>query len=171
MAIIRPSYANRGASYTKYGIQIRCVRPDQTSQTNVLHYLADGNITFRFSWRKNEYLIPVCMILKALVETNDREIFDGLVPLGQRDNTFLTDRVELLLRTYKIYGLHTKQETLAYLGDKFRVVMGVGREASDIDVGKEVLRRIVLVNLQDDRDKVRQLLWVLLGTQHLRVWD
>ncbi|KAI7382931.1 DNA-directed RNA polymerase I subunit, partial [Hortaea werneckii] len=35
MAIVRPSFENRGATYTKYGMQIRSVRPDQTSQTNV----------------------------------------------------------------------------------------------------------------------------------------
>ena len=75
MAIIRGSFVKRGSSYTKFGVQIRSVRPDQTSQTNVLHYLSDGNVTFRFSWRKNEFLVPVMMILKALVETNDREIF------------------------------------------------------------------------------------------------
>lgn len=102
MAIIRPSFANRGASYTKFGIQIRSVRPDQTSQTNVLHYLNDGNVTFRFSWKKNEYLVPVVMILKALVETNDREIFDGIVG-HDVENSFLTDRLELLLRTFKSY--------------------------------------------------------------------
>lgn len=79
MAIVRPSFANRGASYSQYGIQIRCVRPDQTSQTNVLHYLNDGQVTFRFSWRKNEYLVPVIMILKALCDTSDREIFDGII--------------------------------------------------------------------------------------------
>ena len=98
------------------------------------------------------------MVLKALIETTDREIFDGLVPPSQRDNTFLTDRVELLLRTYKVYGLPTRLETLAYLGDKFRVVMMLGPDVSDIDVGKEVLRRIVLVHLNDNRDKFRMLL-------------
>lgn len=123
MAIIRPSFGNRGASYTKFGIQIRSVRPDQTSQTNVLHYLNDGNVTFRFSWRKNEFLVPVVMILKALIETNDREIFDGIVG-NDTENSFLTDRLELLLRTYKTYNLYSQQETLAYLGDKFRVVFG-----------------------------------------------
>ena len=87
MAIIRPSFGNRGASYTKFGIQIRSVRPDQTSQTNVLHYLNDGNVTFRFSWRKNEFLVPVVMILKALIETNDREIFDGIVG-NDTENSF-----------------------------------------------------------------------------------
>ncbi|CAN6674688.1 DNA-directed RNA polymerase I subunit Rpa135p [Trichomonascus vanleenenianus] len=162
MAIVRPSFVNRGASYSPYGIQIRCVRPDQTSQTNVLHYLNDGNVTFRFSWRKNEYLVPVAMILKALVETNDRAIFDGIVG-SETDNSFLTDRLELLLRTYQSnYHLYSKQETLAYLGDKFRVVMGATPDVSDIEVGKEVLNRIVLVHLGDDnRAKFRLLMFMV----------
>uniref|UniRef100_A0A8H7K9R7 RNA polymerase Rpb2 domain-containing protein n=1 Tax=Bionectria ochroleuca TaxID=29856 RepID=A0A8H7K9R7_BIOOC len=140
MAINRPSFQNRGPGYTPYGIILRSVRPDETSQTNVLHYLNDGNMTFRFSWRKNEYLIPAMMILKALVETNDREIFEGLVgPAGSKsaENTFLTDRIELLLRTYKSYGLYTKHETRAYLGEKFRIVLGVPETMSNYEVGTE----------------------------------
>lgn len=160
MAIVRPSFVNRGNSYTKFGIQIRSVRPDQTSQTNVVHYLKDGNLTFRFSWRKNEYLVPVMMILKALVETNDREIFDGIVGSDTKDS-FLTDRLELLLRSYKSYGVSSQKETLAYLGDKFRVVFGVPEDMSDIEVGKEVLRKIVLVHLNDNNDKFKALLFMI----------
>lgn len=52
MAIKRGAFTNRGPGYTQYGIQIRSMRPDQTSQTNALHYLNDGNVNFRFSWRK-----------------------------------------------------------------------------------------------------------------------
>lgn len=160
MALIRPSFGNRGPAYTKFGIQIRCVRPDQTSQTNVLHYLNDGNVTFRFSWRKNEYLVPAVMILKALIETNDREIFDGIVG-SDTSNSFLTDRLELLLRTNKQYRLHGKQETLAYLGDKFRIVFNATPDVSDIEVGKEVLKRIVLVHLENNEDKFRMLLFMI----------
>jgi DNA-directed RNA polymerase I subunit RPA2 len=161
MAIIRPSFAKRGKSYSQYGVQIRAVRPDQTSQTNVLHYLNDGNVTFRFSWRKNEYLVPAVMILKALCETNDREIFDGLLSIPDRENTFLTDRVELLLRTYKAYQLYTRTETLQYLGEKFRIVMRVPADMTDVEVGREFLRKIVLVNLEDPKDKFRMLLFMI----------
>jgi DNA-directed RNA polymerase I subunit RPA2 len=171
MAIIRPSFKNRGSTYSHFGISIRSVRPDQTSQTNVLHYLTDGNVTFRFSWRKNEYLVPVMMVLKALVETNDREIFEGLVgPAGSKgaENTFLTDRVELLLRTYKVYALHGRSKTRAYLGEKFRVVMGVSEDLTDEEVGTEFLRKIVLVHLgannvteSQDNDKFRMLLFMI----------
>ncbi|KAM0276314.1 hypothetical protein ACHAQH_006857 [Verticillium albo-atrum] len=171
MAIYRPSFANRGAGYSPHGIILRSVRPDETSQTNVLHYLTDGNMTFRFSWRKNEYLVPVMMILKALVETNDREIFEGLIgskSCKSAQNTFLTDRVELLLRTYTSYGLYTKTETRAYLGEKFRVVLGVPDTMSHYDVGTEFLKRVVLVHLgnvdvteQQDSDKFKMLLFMI----------
>ncbi|KAI9824869.1 MAG: DNA-directed RNA polymerase I subunit RPA2 [Thelocarpon impressellum] len=171
MAIIRPSFANRGRSYTRFGVSIRSVRPDQTSQTNVLHYLSDGNVTFRFSWRKNEFLVPAMMVLKALVETNDREIFEGLLgsvgPEGTAD-TFLTDRVELLLRTYKVYGLHSKSKTRAYLGEKFRVVLGVPEDMADEQVGTEFLRKVVLPHLgahdvssTQDEGKFKMLLFMI----------
>ncbi|KAG8532640.1 DNA-directed RNA polymerase I subunit RPA2 [Bacidia gigantensis] len=171
MAIIRGSFLKRGPSYSTFGMQIRSVRPDQTSQTNVLHYLSDGNATFRFSWRKNEYLVPVMMILKALVETNDREIFEGLVgPVGSQavHNTFLTERVELLLRTYKAYQLHGRSETRAYLGEKFKPVLGLHEDISDYDAGSEFLRKIVLVHLgnvdvteSQDCDKFKMLLFMI----------
>lgn len=172
MAIIRPSFENRGATYTKYGVQIRSVRPDQTSQTNVLHYLSDGNVTFRFSWRKNEYLVPVLMILKALAETNDREIFEGIVgPAGGKgleSKQFVTDRVELLLRTYKAYNIRSKAKTRSYLGSKFRVVLGVPEDISDEEAGTEFLRKIVLPHLgsydvteSQDSDKFRLLLFMI----------
>jgi DNA-directed RNA polymerase I subunit RPA2 len=170
MAIERPSFEGRGPTYTKWGMLIRSVRPDQTSQTNVLHYLNDGNVTFRFSWRKNEFLVPVMMILKALVETNDREIFEGIVGLAGSEgakNTFLTDRLELLMRTYKNYGLYTRDQTRAYLGEKFRVVLGVSDTTSNLDCGTEFLRKIVLVHLgnvnvkeKDDRAKFKMLLFM-----------
>lgn len=170
-AIVRGSFQKRGHAYTKYGVQIRSVRPDQTSQTNVLHYLSDGNVTFRFSWRKNEFLVPVVMIMKALVETNDRDIFEKLVGRnGSKGvkNTFITDRVELLLRTYKAYGVHTKSQTRAYLGEKFRPVLNMPADVSDEAVGTEFLRKIVLPHLGNhnvteaqDNDKLNLLVFMI----------
>ena len=171
MAIARNSFANKGAAYTKFGLQIRCVRPDQTSQTNILHYLNDGNVIFRFSWRKNEYLVPVLMILKALVETNDRVIFEALAgPAGSKgaQNTFLTERIELLLRTYKAYKLNGKSSTREYLGEKFKPVLGVHQSISNYDSGTEFLRHVVLVHLGNidvthtqDHDKFLMLLFMI----------
>jgi len=171
MAITRGSFTNRGQLYTKFGMQIRSVRPDQSSLTNVLHYLSDGNVTFRFSWRKNEYLVPVVMVLKALMETNDREIFEEIVGSAKSrgvNDTFITERVELLLRTYKAYNLNGKAKTRAYLGEKFKPVLGVPDDMSDLEAGSEFLRRIVLVHLgnvdvteSQDSDKFKTLLFMI----------
>ncbi|CCE64264.1 hypothetical protein TPHA_0H00540 [Tetrapisispora phaffii CBS 4417] len=164
MAIIRPSFSNRGASYSQYGVQLRSVRPDQTSQTNVLHYLNDGQVTFRFSWRKNEYLIPAVMILKALIDTSDREIFDGIIGSDIK-NSFLTDRLELLLRGFKkrFPLLQNRTQVLQYIGDKFRVVFQASPDKSDLEVGQEVIDRIVLVHLGkgNNEDKSRMLLFMI----------
>ena len=172
MAIIRPSFEGRGQTYTKYGIQIRSVRPDQTSQTNVLHYLNDGNVTFRFSWRKNEYLVPVVLVLKALVETNDREIFEGIIGRATgkdlESKQFAIDRVEMMLRTYKGYGFYGRSSTRAFLGSKFRPVLSVPEDMSDEESGAEFLRRIVLPHLGShditeahNADKFRMLLFMV----------
>ncbi|KAF1829741.1 putative DNA-directed RNA polymerase I subunit beta [Decorospora gaudefroyi] len=172
MAIKRGAFTNRGPGYTPFGITIRSMRPDQTSQTNALHYLSDGNVNFRFSWRKAEYLVPVMMVLKALVETNDREIFEGLVGAagseGLTEKQFVTDRVELLLRTYKVYGLHSKAKTRAYLGSKFKIVLQLPADATDEEAGTEFLRKIVLPHLgcvavtpAQDADKFRMLLFCI----------
>lgn len=159
ISLLRPSFAKRGPGYTPFGTQIRCVRPDQTSVTNTMHYLSTGGATLRFAWRKNEYMIPLMLVLKALVDASDLEIFEGLVQ-GEEDNTFLTDRVELLLRGFKAYGLQTGKQCLAYLGGKFRIVLGVPEDWADERVGSWLIERVVLVHLPSPRDKFRMLLSV-----------
>lgn len=158
-SIIRPSFGNRGAAYTQYGVSIRSVRIDQTSQTNTLHYLSNGGSTLRFSWRKSEYMVPVVMILKALTGATDKEIFLGI---AQKDfgNTFMTDRIELLLGGFKTYGLFTRQQCLEFLGDKFRVVLGCPEDWTHEEVGQHLLDTIVLPHLTDPREKLNLLLLV-----------
>jgi len=181
MAIARNAFTARGPTFSKYGIQIRSVRPDQTSQSNVLHYLTDGNVTFRFSWRKNEYLVPVVMILKALVETNDREIAEGIIgtpSASSSPSSFVSDRTELLLRTYKAYNLKTRAHTLAYLGEKFQPVLQTPVTMAHEKVGEEFLRRIVLPHLgncdvteSQNNDKFRMILFMIRKLYSLAAGD
>ncbi|KAJ7639384.1 DNA-directed RNA polymerase I polypeptide 2 [Roridomyces roridus] len=160
ISLLRPSFAKRGPSYTQYGVQIRCVRPDQTAVTNTLHYLSNGSAMLRFSWRKQEYVIPIMLILKALVGASDKEIFEGVM-MQDYENTFLTDRVELLLRSFKMFTLKTGDQCLEYLGDKFRVVLGTPDDWANGAVGAYLIQKLVLVHLKSPRDKYRMLLFML----------
>ena len=44
------------------------MRPDQSSATVRLHYLADGNANFAFTINRAEYFVPVALLLKGLAE-------------------------------------------------------------------------------------------------------
>ena len=159
IALVRPTFAKRGPSYTQYAVQMRCVRPDQTSVTNSLHYLSNGNAMLRFSWRKQEYVIPIMLVLKALVGASDKEIFEEII-MQDYENTFLTDRVEMLLRSFKTYSLYTGNQCLDYLGGKFRVVLGMPDDWENTALGVWLIQKLILVHLESPRDKFRMLLWV-----------
>ncbi|KAJ2548989.1 hypothetical protein EV175_004616 [Coemansia sp. RSA 1933] len=156
LAIQRPSYENRGPGFTPYAAQIRCVRRDQTSQTLTMHYLATGNLLVRFSIRKQEYMVPVALLMRALVGASDKEVFEAIVG-GDAENIFVRDRVELLLRSSKQFAVHTREQALAYLGDKFRAVMYAAEDATNGDVGRLLLHRLIMVHLEADRDKFNML--------------
>ncbi|KAG9102005.1 hypothetical protein FS749_000570 [Ceratobasidium sp. UAMH 11750] len=160
ISVVRNSFTNRGPSFTPYGVSIRCVRPDQTSVSNHLNYLSNGSAMLRFSWRKQEYMIPIMLILKALVSASDREIFEGVI-MKDYDNTFLTDRMELLLRSFKVFNLYTGDQCLEYLGDKFRVVLGQPEDHDNMTLGHWMIEKIVLVHLESPREKFRMLLFML----------
>ncbi|KAF8735977.1 hypothetical protein AX14_001120 [Amanita brunnescens Koide BX004] len=160
VSLLRPSFLNRGPSYTQYGVQIRCARSDQSTITNTLHYLSNGSATLRFTLRKQEYVIPIMLILKALVSASDKEIFEGIV-MQDYENTFLTDRVELLLRSFKMFTLLTGDQCLEYLGDKFRVVLGRPQDWTNAALGTWLLQKMILVHLESPRDKFRMLLFML----------
>jgi len=102
-------------------------------------------------------MIPVMLILKALVGASDKEIFEGLI-MEDYGDTFMTDRVELLLRSFKAYRLWTGEQCLEYLGDKFRVVLGLPEDATNSELGYWLVNKLVLVHLEHPRDKFRMLL-------------
>lgn len=65
MAMKMARNASRGPLYTEFGVSIRCMRKDLTTQSVTLHYLSDGNCTLRFVIRKQEFLVPVIILLKV----------------------------------------------------------------------------------------------------------
>ncbi|KAI8978122.1 hypothetical protein BDB01DRAFT_800873 [Pilobolus umbonatus] len=159
-AIIRNSFQKRGPTYSLYGCSIRCARPDQSTLTNTIHYLNDGNVMFRFAWRKQEYLLPAMLVFKALMDVSDKEIFDALCQ-GDIENTFLTDRIELLLRSFKIYSLFTRDQCLSYIGSKFRVTLNLDDDLDDREIGVEFIKRLILVHLDKNADKFNLLVFMI----------
>ncbi|KAJ3045414.1 DNA-directed RNA polymerase I subunit rpa2 [Rhizophlyctis rosea] len=159
-ALVRPSFQNRGPTYSQFGVSMRCVRPDQTSQTITLHYCNDGAVTLRFSFRKNEYMVPVLLVLRALAEASDQELFERLT-MGNVEDTFLTDRVELLLKSFRRYSVRTRKQCMSYLGSKFGIMLDSPEDSTESEVAEEFLRKVILVHLDDAREKFDMLIFMM----------
>ena len=97
------------------------------------------------------------LVLKALINASYKEIFEGIM-MQDYQNTFLSDRVELLMRSFKRYTMHTGEQCLEYLGDKFRVVLNLPEDWSNAAQGAWLIRKMILVHLESPRDKFRMLL-------------
>jgi DNA-directed RNA polymerase I subunit RPA2 len=146
MAIERSSFRKRGPNYSQKACVIRCVRPDQSAVSVSLHYLNDGGAMIRFSLQKQEFFIPVILVLKAFIDTTDREIYDRVVS-GNSNDAFTAGRIETNLRESKKYGLFTRTQHLAYIGSRFRSVLQMPSCVSDVKVGEYLLRRYIFVHL------------------------
>eukprot|EP01138_Halocafeteria_seosinensis_P011578 gb/GECG01011827.1/.p1 GENE.gb/GECG01011827.1/~~gb/GECG01011827.1/.p1 ORF type:complete len:1408 (+),score=168.33 gb/GECG01011827.1/:1-4224(+) len=153
MAVTRSSYVKRGSLYSTKAVTMRCVRRDQTSVTITLHYLLNGNAMVRFSLRRQEFFIPAVLILKGLKDTTDREIFDRVLA-GDSKNTYLADRMELLLTdTAESFSLGSREDVLRYLGQCFRSILDMPATITDVDAGKMLLDRFILVHLSENTAK------------------
>ena len=75
MGMTRSAYGRSGPNFSEHAVNIRCVRPDQSSQTIAVHYLHNGDCMLRFPIRKRSYYLPIVLVLRGLVETTDREIY------------------------------------------------------------------------------------------------
>jgi DNA-directed RNA polymerase I subunit RPA2 len=159
IAISRPSWKNRGALYTEYGIQIRSVRKDQSSSTLTLHYLTDGSCMIQFSKNKEMFFVPLIFILKALVETTDHHIYKELMR-NNEDNTFLKGCVCSQLRAAMEDGLVNQKAALQFMGQRFRVKAELPEWTPDDIITKQLLRELVLVHLDRNTDKFNLLIFM-----------
>jgi len=171
-AIRRSTFKKRGPTYTDIGVSIRCARytDDQSSITNTVHYLTTGGASLRFVARKQEFLIPVVLILRALSGSNSSDIIGGVtdkelycrIVREDNTNTFLSTRAELFLQDARRFiDLHSPIKCLAYLGSRFRAISDRADSTSNVDIGHFILKRYILVHLRSRGDKLECLLLLL----------
>jgi DNA-directed RNA polymerase I subunit RPA2 len=158
----RSNYANRGRLYTDLGVAVRCHRHngDMSTVTNTLHYLTTGGATLKFVARKQEFLLPVVLVMRALSGSSsststsasagggggghgitDEELYDRIVQ-GDSSNTFVRARAELLLQEARQYaGMQTPGECLSFIGGRFRLLSGMANSTTDATIGHYIIHK------------------------------
>ena len=164
MGIIRPSFRNRGPDFLPHAVLVRCLRADGTSQTVGLHLLTTGGAKLRVTINKQEFFIPVLMLLKAFRECSDAEVYTRALG-GDNADSFVSDRLQHILREHAAFDepLHSREQCLAFLGKLFRPALRPPARLLDAEVGSMLLRRHVFVHLAaDDHSAKWELLLLML---------
>ncbi|XP_064648156.1 DNA-directed RNA polymerase I subunit RPA2-like [Lineus longissimus] len=153
LAIVRPSWAGKGQLFTSYGVTMRCVRTDQRSANIVLHYLDDGSTTVCFTHSKEQFFVPVIMILKILVMDKPDKFIYGELIKGKESDSYYKGCIQNMFQKIQGEGLGTPRHILEYLGERFRMKLQLPEFYSDFEVGKFLKDQCICIHLDNDMDK------------------
>ncbi|XP_051121595.1 DNA-directed RNA polymerase I subunit 2 isoform X2 [Andrographis paniculata] len=169
-SMLRSSFADRRDGYTDKAVVIRCVREDQSSVTVKLYYLNNGSARLGFWLQGRERLLPVGLILKALIETSDHEIYTILTCCykekadrvkGSVGTQLVGERAKIILDELHNLSLYTRAQCLEHIGMYFKTVLKELKEESCRAAAETVLRDYLLVHLDDNNDKFNLLIFML----------
>lgn len=81
-----------------------------------------------------------------------------MLMLGDLENTFFSDRAELMLQEFKAYNVQSREQCLSLLGEKFRVIFSLPSYYSNKRAGEYLLKKVLLVHLNNNQDKFNLLM-------------
>lgn len=156
----RKFYENKNKGFSQYGTTLRSVLPDHSSANMTMHYLMDGNVSAGFYVNRQEFFIPASLILNALIETSDQQIFNGIVQ-GDAEDSFVKSRADILVKSFQRFPRGSQHRALAYIGEKFRIVCRYPDDIPDAKCGQMLLDDFVLIHLQSSQEKFDLILYMI----------
>lgn len=78
MGIVRPTFTQRRNTFTEYGVMIKCSHKNYLSQSLTLHYTTNNSVYLSIMIKKVEYLFPLGIIVKGLVDLPDLSLIQKL---------------------------------------------------------------------------------------------
>ncbi|XAR63561.1 DNA-directed RNA polymerase [Bertholletia excelsa] len=170
MSMVRNSFRDRREGYSDKAVVIRCVREDQSAVSVKFYYLNNGSARLGFWIQGREYLLPVGIVLKALADTTDHEIYVSLTCCfnekyergkGCVGTQLVGERVKIILDEVRDLSLFTRSQCLQHLGEYFQPVMEGLENESYSTVADAVLRDYIFVHLDNNQDKFNLLIFML----------
>ncbi|XP_052894585.1 DNA-directed RNA polymerase I subunit RPA2 [Anopheles moucheti] len=159
IVVNRNTWRDRGKDFSSTGVFLRCVRNDQHSTNNVLHFLTNGTAKLMFSIRRALSFIPVVMILKALVNLSDNEIYRKLI-VGFENDQYYKRCVMNMLRELHDVNMHSTQDCRSSMGTLLRYQLNLTNMPkwyTNEQAGSYILDNFVLIHLDSNADKFNLL--------------
>nr|XP_022916838.1 DNA-directed RNA polymerase I subunit RPA2 [Onthophagus taurus] len=160
IAVRRPGWKGKGTLFSDVGVFMRCVKSDQTSVTNILHFVTDGSAKLKFSIQQKPYYIPLMLILKALVNYADHYIYSKLIE-GYEEDLYYIECIQNMLRGLHQEGYHNQSDCKKFIGGLFRVeVRECAPWFTDEEVTDYIIKRSILISLEEPKDKFDTLVFM-----------
>ncbi|KAG7020194.1 DNA-directed RNA polymerase I subunit 2 [Cucurbita argyrosperma subsp. argyrosperma] len=169
MSMVRNSFADRREGYTDKAVVIRCVREDQSSVTVKLYYLRNGSARLGFWVQGKEYLLPIGVVLKALIDTTDHEIFASLTSCysdkhekgkGAVGTQLVGERAKIILDEVRDLALFDHRQCLEHIGQHFQPVMEGMEKEKMSTIADAVFKNYIFVHLDNNYDKFNLLIFM-----------
>lgn len=161
ICVKRSSWKERGQNFTELGIMVQTVREDELSLTNVLHYLNNGTARFMFSHVKRLSYVPVCLILKCLMDYTDEQIYNCLIK-GYESDEYYSSCVQTMLREVHNEGVYTSAQCRSFIGTLFRSrIAEVPTWLPDEAVTEFIMRERIMVHLKTNEEKFQMIVFMV----------
>lgn len=153
----------RGQMFTDLSLSYRSMRRDLSTFTLHLHFMRSGSVRLRLAIDRNEYFIPLGLLMRALLPsgTSDRDIFDMIVGADATNSVLaqtaiaivkeLSERAERFRKRDAEPGFIpavSRKAATVFLGKSFKAIIRMDDPyISDYEAGVTFLRRFIFVHL------------------------
>ena len=151
LALRRPAYAQKREGFTEFCVSMRSIdwKSGCNAHTVRIHYVNDGSASVAIRLGKIEYFVPLGVLLRALSDLSERDLFEMLAGRGaaaanddggtsehassenSERNSFMSLRADLILERTARLGIRNENAALQYLGKHFRQELGFPPTTAD----------------------------------------
>ena len=159
--ITRLSNAERGDLCTTLSCSFRSVDRLQNSKTLHLHYLTSGSIYVRIIVGRQEFFIPVIIILKGLLEISDKQLLHIFTNFNPKDNFLRVRGMNMIKDGHKLCDISCKKNVLNFLGKIFNTVVD-SKFSDNFEIAEYFFSEYLFIHLgSDNRSKFDLLLLMI----------
>jgi DNA-directed RNA polymerase I subunit RPA2 len=144
--ISRLSNAERGDLCTTLSCYFRSVDRLQNSRTLHLHYLTSGSIYARIIVQRQEFFIPVIILLKGLYEISDKKFLDIFTNYNPKDKFLRVRGMNMIKDGYKLCDTSDKKNILNFLGKILDTIIDI-KFSSKIEIAEHFFSQYLFIHL------------------------
>ena len=152
----RPIFKKRGQHFTEYGSLVRSVAASGLTKPMWLHYLSNGTFSICIKLNKSSFVLPLMLVLKAITNKTDIEIYQEMVRTKEKDYYFKTC-VQNMMRHLLPFDFDSNQSVIEHIGKTFAHRLVTPEWYSDRQNGEFFLKTAILVHLDSYEKKFQYL--------------